>query len=140
MVEKKKGKYFLRDFTERGNNEKLGLPQDGRAPAPLVDTRYRILWLVENQPCKRNKFLDDARPDREPLHLVAQALAGTTLTGKKDDRPDNTVVTTAAEQAALRKLVANWWALIDQELAMDKSTLFDTGKSNMEASSGEKTC
>jgi putative DNA methylase len=140
MVEKKKGKYFLRDFTERGNNEKLSLPEDGRAPALLVDTLHRILWLVEKQPRKLNKFLDDARPDRERLHLVVQALAGTALTGKKDDGPNNTVVTTPAEQAALKKLVANWWALIDQQLAMDKSTLFDTGKSNMEASSGEKTC
>jgi putative DNA methylase len=128
LVEKKKGKYRLRDFTERGEDEKLGLPEDGGAPAPLIDALHRILWLVENQPRALNKFLDDARPDRERLRLVAQALAGTALTGKRDNGPDHTVVTTAAEQTALKKLVANWRALIDQRLAMDEGTLFDTGK------------
>jgi putative DNA methylase len=128
LVEKKKGKYRLRDFTERGADEKLGLPEDGGAPAPLIDALHRILWLVENQPRKLNKFLDEARPDRERLRLVAQALAGTALAGKKDNGPDHTVVTTAAEQTALKKLVANWRALIDQRLAMDEGTLFDTGK------------
>jgi putative DNA methylase len=34
--------------------------------------------------------------------------------------------TAAAEQAALKKLVANWRALIDQRLAADEGTLFDT--------------
>jgi putative DNA methylase len=128
LVEKKKGKYRLRDFTERGADEKLGLPEDGGSPAPLIDALHRILWLVENQPRKLNKFLDEARPDRERLRLVAQALAGTALAGKKDNGPDHTVVTTAAEQTALKKLVANWRALIDQRLAADEGTLFDTGK------------
>ena len=31
LVEKKKGKYRARDFTERGSNDKLGLPTEGRA-------------------------------------------------------------------------------------------------------------
>jgi putative DNA methylase len=127
LVEKKKGKYRLRDFTERGADEKLGLPDNG-TPAPLIDALHRILWLVENQPRALNKFLDEARPDRERLRLVAQALAGTALAGKKDDGPEHTVVTTAAEQAALKKLVANWHALIDQRLAADEGTLFDTGR------------
>jgi putative DNA methylase len=127
LVEKKKGKYRLRDFTERGADEKLGLPDNG-TPAPLIDALHRILWLVENQPRKLNKFLDEARPDRERLRLVAQAMAGTALAGKKDDGPDHTVVTTAAEQTALKKLVANWRALIDQRLAMDEGTLFDMGR------------
>jgi putative DNA methylase len=37
-------------------------------------------------------------------------------------------VTTPAEAAALKKLLANWRALIDQRLAMDEGTLFDTGR------------
>ena len=128
LVEKKKGKYRLRDFTERGEEEKLGLPEDGGAPAPLVDALHRILWLVENQPRNLNRFLDEARPDRERLRLVAQALAGTALAGKKGDGAEHTVATTAAEQAALKKLVANWRALIDQRLAADEGTLFDMGR------------
>ena len=34
--EKKKGKYRLRDYTERGEDEKLGLPQESGETAPLV--------------------------------------------------------------------------------------------------------
>lgn len=128
LVEKKKGKYRLRDFTERGEDEKMGLPEDGGAPAPLIDALHRILWLVENEPRNLNRFLDEARPDRERLRLVAQALAGTALAGKKDNGPEHTVATTAAEQAALKKLVANWRVLIDQRLAADEGTLFDMGR------------
>jgi putative DNA methylase len=139
LVEKKKGKYRLRDFTERGEDEKLGLPADGGAPAPLIDALHRILWLVENQPRRLNDFLDEARPDRERLRLVAQALAGTALAGppaslrsaqagQQDDGPDHTVVTTAAEQAALKKLVANWRALIDQPPAARERPLLDKMK------------
>ena len=48
------------------------------------------------------------------------------LAGKRDDGAEHTVTTTVAEQAALKKLVANWRALIDQLLATDEGTLFDT--------------
>jgi putative DNA methylase len=126
LVEKKKGKYRLRDFAERGEDEKLGLPEDGGAPAPLIDALHRILWLVENQPRNLNRFLDEARPDRERLRLVAQALAGRALSGGAED--ERGVITTAAEAAALKKLVANWRALIDQRLAADEGTLFDMGR------------
>lgn len=71
LVEKKKGKYRLRDFTERGADEKLGQPRDDGKPVPLIDALHRILWLIENEPRKLNRFLDEARPDRERLRLVA---------------------------------------------------------------------
>ncbi|RLC12742.1 MAG: hypothetical protein DRH43_00755 [Deltaproteobacteria bacterium] len=145
MVEKKKGKYRLRDFTERGHDEKLGLPADdlpaasrgsaaqaGGTPAPLIDALHRILWLIENEPRNLNRFLDEARPDRERLRLVAQALAGTALAGKKDDGAEypparsaraGLVATTASEQAALKKLIANWRALIEERLSdIDRKT------------------
>lgn len=124
LVEKKKGKYRLLDFSERGDDEKLGMPKDDDKPAPLIDILHRILWLVENEPRNLNSFLDEARPDRERLRLVAQALAGTALAGRKDDGPEHTVATTPAEAAALNKLVANWRALIDQRLAKAENGLF----------------
>jgi len=125
LVEKKKGKYRLRDFTERGDNEKLGLPADDGTPAPLIDALHRILWLIENEPRNLNHFLDEARPDRERLRLVAQALAGTALEGRRDEgAADHLVTTTASEQAALKKLLANWRALIDQRLAASEGDLF----------------
>jgi putative DNA methylase len=125
LVEKKKGKYRLRDFAERGDDEKLGMPKDDGKAAPLIDILHRILWLVENEPRKLNDFLDEARPDRERLRLVAQTLAGTALAGRKDDGPEHTLATTPAEAAALNKLVANWRALIDQRLAAREGTLFE---------------
>jgi putative DNA methylase len=79
LVEKKKGKYRLYDFAERGDDEKLGMPEDDGTPAPLIDALHRILWLIENEPRNLNLFLDEARPDRERLRLIAQALAGTAL-------------------------------------------------------------
>ena len=72
---------------------------------------------MENEPRNLNRFLDEARPDRERLRLVAQALAGTSLVGKKDDGPEYTVATTPAESATLRKLVANWRSLIENTMA-----------------------
>ena len=123
LVEKKKGKYRLRDFAERGEEEKLGLPEDGGMPAPLIDVLHRILWLLENQPRHLNRFLDEARPDRERLRLVAQALAGTALAGKKDNGSEHTMATTAPEQAALKKLIANWRTLIEDRLSdIDRKT------------------
>ena len=125
LVEKKKGKCRLRDFTERGDNPKLGIPKDDGTPATLIDALHRILWLMENQPRNLNRFLDEARPDMERLRLVAQALAGTALSGKKEDLPEHSVTTTAAEQAALKKLVANWRSLIDQRAKDKHEALFD---------------
>ena len=125
LVEKKKGKYRLRDFAERGNDEKLGMPKDDGKSAPLIDILHRILWLVENEPRKLNDFLDETRPDRERLRLVAQTLAGTALAGRKDDGPEHLLATTPAEGSALKKLVANWRALIDQRLAAREGTLFE---------------
>jgi putative DNA methylase len=125
LVEKKKGKYRLRDFSERGENEKLGLPPDGGGDAPLIDALHRILWLLEHQPRGLNAFLDEAQPDRDRLRLVAQALAGAALSGRKEEDGEPLVTTTASEQAALKKLLANWRALIDQRLSAADGTLFD---------------
>ncbi|MBI3796683.1 MAG: DUF1156 domain-containing protein, partial [Deltaproteobacteria bacterium] len=123
LVEKKKGKYRLHDFTERGQDEKLGLPdtQTG-TPAPLIDVLHRVLWLIENEPRNLTKFLDESRPDRERLRLVAQALAGAGLKGKSEDGAKGLVTTTTSEQAALGKLLSNWRALIEASV----TPLFDS--------------
>ena len=80
LVEKEGGKYRLRDFTERGEDEKLGLPHNG-VPAALVDVLHRVLWLVEHRPALIPAYLDEAQPDIERLRIVAQTLAGQTLAG-----------------------------------------------------------
>jgi len=121
IVEKKKSKYRVRDFMERGQYEKLGLPNDDGTPAPLIDVLQRGLWLIEHEPRKLNKFLDEAHANREQLRLVAQALAGAGLSGKSPEESASLVSTTTCEQAALGKLLANWRALITE-------SLFDAGR------------
>jgi putative DNA methylase len=117
LVEKKKSKYRLRDFTERGARADLGFRDEestnGATPS-LIDVLHRILWLMENQPRNLNGYLDQARPDRERLRQVAQALAGPALKGGEVDAM--LINTTTAEAGALGKLLANWRTLIDARL------------------------
>ena len=150
LIEKKKGKYRLLDFSERGGialecervksgrvkefesgGEKRNAPTLPPSNAPtLIDTLHRILWLVENEPRNLNSFLDEARPDRERLRLVAQALAGTELEGgsvRVLESEGTGGYTATREQAALKKLLANWKALIENPLS--RMPLFDVGRS-----------
>jgi putative DNA methylase len=124
LVEKKKAKYRARDFTERGQNDKLGLPDDAGRPAPLIDALHRVLWLMENSPRKLNAFLDEAQLDRERLRVLAQALAGAALSGKSEEEAGKLVTTTPAEQSAIGKLLANWRSLVESRLAAEDRTLF----------------
>ncbi|MBM4467723.1 MAG: DUF1156 domain-containing protein [Chloroflexi bacterium] len=111
LVEKQKNTYHLRDFTERGADEKLGLPLDS-ASAPLIDVLHRVLWLMENQPAKMGAYLDEARPDLERLRVVAETLAGPKLAGNGvGGRP--LIAARGAEAAALRVLTTNWRTLIE---------------------------
>lgn len=113
LVEKKKAKYRTRDFTERGDNDKLGLPSDDGQPAPLIDVLHRALWLLEHSPRKLSEFLIEADPDRERLRLLAQALVGAALSGKTEEDASKLIGTTPAERSALGKLLANWKAVIE---------------------------
>ena len=94
LVEKKKDKYRLKDYTERGDQEKLALPGADFAAAPLIDILHRVLWLMENQPRKLPEFLQEARPDRERLRLLAQVLGGVGLAGPNGEKSEHTVATT----------------------------------------------
>jgi putative DNA methylase len=123
LVEKQKGQYRLRDFAERGADEKLGIPSPsvpspsgrgrGEGPVPLVDVLHRLLWLVENRPLLIPAYLDESRPDVERLRVVAQTLAGQTLAGNGSAGGRSLVVARGAEAAALRKLTTNWRTLIE---------------------------
>ncbi len=113
LLEKEKGTYSLLDYTERGDDKKLGMPSENGQPAPLVDALQRTLWLMEKRPSHLDDFLREAQPNLEQMRLVAQALAGTALKGKSDESKA-LIGTTQPEQAALGKLLANWRALIEQ--------------------------
>ena len=127
-MEKKKGKYRAYDFAERGDNDKLGLPSESGQAAPLIDVLHRVLWLMDNSPRKLPEFLDEVRPDRERLRVLAQALAGTALSGKSGEEVEKLVSTTPAEQAVLGKLLANWRSLIEARMAADEGRLFAAKK------------
>lgn len=128
LVEKKKGKYRVRDFTERAMHPSLGRPAQPGAAVPLVDLLHRVLWLMENSPRKLEEFLEQARPNREQLRALAQALAGPALSGKVTEDAAKLVSTTPAEQSALAKLLANWRSVIETRLAADEGGLFERTK------------
>jgi putative DNA methylase len=109
VLEKKKSKYRLRDFTERGDDEDMGLPEKQTGvSAPLVDTLHRLLWLLEHKPPRIPEFLGDCGVSSEQLRLVAQALGGPALKGG-----EMAEVSPTAEQSALGKLLANWNAVVE---------------------------
>ena len=115
LLEKKGKKYRLRDFTERGNEESLGLKgQFGLLETSLVDVLHRLLWLMENRTLKIDDFLNKVMPHTEELRLVAQALSGSTLQG------GGLKLTTDAEQGALQKLLSNWGSIIEENLFRKK--------------------
>ena len=119
LVEKKKANYRARDFTERGENDKLGLPGDDGQPVPLIDVLHRVLWLMENSPRKLREFLNEASPDRERLRILAQALAGAALSGKSEEDAERLVGTTPAERASLGKLLANWRSVVEDAVVSE---------------------
>jgi len=143
LVEKKKAKYRARDYTDRGEYEKLGLPDDEGRPAALIDVLHRALWLMENSPRKLGEYVEAVRPDRERLRVLAQALAGAGLSGKSEEEAAKLVSTTSAEQSALGKLLANWRSLVElgaaaaavgAKAAQDKKqSLLDFGRKDSSA-------
>jgi putative DNA methylase len=110
LVAKSKSKYRLLDYTERGDDAKLGLPSEDGQSAPLVDALHRLLWLMERHPSGIPEFLREARPNTEQMRLVAQALAGPALKGGELGE-----VATGSELAALTKLTANWRSVVGEE-------------------------
>jgi len=108
LIEKKKGKYRLLDFSERGEDKHLGMPADDGQPAPLVDALHRTLWLLEKRPTQLSEFLRESQVNREQLRLVAQALAGPALKG--GELAD---VSPSAELSVLAKLMANWQSVVE---------------------------
>jgi putative DNA methylase len=111
LVEKKKGKYRLRDFAERGDDDKLGMPADDAQPAPLIDALHRTLWLMEHRPRQLGEFFREAQPNRDQMRLVAQALAGPALKGGELGDISPTV-----EMAALAKLTSNWRSVVEDNV------------------------
>lgn len=91
-------------------------------------TRFARVEYANGEEVMAEKFLAEVEGVvLETLLEKMFGVAGAALAGKKDDGAEHLVATTASEQAALKKLVANWRALIDQRLAASEGTLFDLG-------------
>jgi putative DNA methylase len=118
LLEKKKGKYRLTDYSERGAAALLGIPSSDGKSATLIDSLHRLLWLMERHPSGISDFLRDARPNTEQLRLVAQALAGPALRGGELGE-----VTRGTELAALTKLTANWRNVVEEEGPLFKASM-----------------
>jgi len=115
LVEKKKGKYKLRDFADRGDDDRLGLPDEDTAESrAAIDVLHRLLWLLENRPPLIPDFIADAQPNLDQLRLVAQALAGPALKGGELEN-----VSPTGEQSALGKLLANWSTVMEGKAARE---------------------
>lgn len=112
LVKREGNKYRLRDFTERGENERLGLSQDG-TPAPLIDVLHRVLWLMENHPIGLTEFLGETRPNLDHLRVVAETLAGAKLAGNGRGGGRSLIAATGEEAAALRTLTTNWRTVVE---------------------------
>jgi len=129
LVEKK-AKYRARDFTERGDSGKLGWPDDSGKAASLIDILPRVLCLRGNGPRKRRDFLAETNPDRERLGVLAQALAGTALSGKAEVDAEKPIGTTAPEKAAQGKLLASWRSAVEN--------VMETREGRAERQAGQK--
>ena len=131
LVEKSGTKFRVRNYTERGDDDALGLPANGKA-APLVDALHRLLYLLDERPVAVREYLDAVRPNGEQLRLVTQALSAPVL-----GRPDAPEVSPNAELGALTRLNANWRAVVEgaayaqevESLATGRQDLFSGDKS-----------
>ncbi len=118
LVGKSGSKFRVRNYSERGDDEKLGLPENGKA-APLVDTLHRLLYLLDEQPGAVGQYLMTARPNAEQLRLVTQALSAPVL-----GRREALAASPTAELGALTRLNANWRGIVEgAAYARDETSL-----------------
>lgn len=126
LVTKTKTTVQLRDYSDRGAYEDLGIqrtegrqtfnvkPQGiGTAPT-LIDVLHRLLWLADHKPSEIPVFLNLAQPDATQLRLVAQALAGRALTPEPGQ--ETTTAQRTKEQSAIDTLLASWKRLVEDNL------------------------
>jgi len=115
LVKKTKNQVQLRDYSERGSHEELGIikPEKPDAAPTLIDILHRLLWLAEKKPQDISNFIALAQPDANQLRLVAQALAGRTLIANTGQE---VAINRTQEQRTIDTLLASWKRLIEDNL------------------------
>jgi putative DNA methylase len=137
LVKKTKNQVQLRDYSERGSYEDLGILKSANSyqlmangtisneqlaisnqqltiNPTLIDILHRLLWLAEKKPQDIPNFLSLAMPDANQLRLVAQALAGRTLISNTGQ--EVTITPRTQEQRAIDTLLASWKRLVEENL------------------------
>lgn len=127
LVKKTKNQVQLRDYTERGADEDLGIQKTekqqkfnvkseaiGTVPT-LIDVLHRLLWLAENKPQEIGTFLSLAQPDATQLRLVAQALGGRALT-PETGATEVVNGNRTKEQQQIDTLLASWKRVVEDNL------------------------
>jgi putative DNA methylase len=112
FIEKKGGKVRLRDYSERGESETLGVPTVERAKPPLIDVLHRLLWLSEHDSSRISDLLAQAMPDKELLRLTAQALGGKALAG--EPTPGAVKDSRTREQRTIDSVLSGWRRLVSE--------------------------
>ena len=112
LAKKSGDKVSLLNYAGRGEDKRLGLATDGGTAAPLIDVLHRLLWLADHRASKVTEFLVAARPDRQRLKLVAQALAGRVLSGGDSGKDGGG--SRSAEQKAIDRLLAAWRRVVEE--------------------------
>lgn len=107
LVEKSGSKFRVRTYTERGDDEALGLATNNGA-APLIDVLHRLLYLLDERPADVQRYLEIANPNHEQLRLVTQALSAPVL-----GRAETSDAASTAERGALSRLNANWRSIVE---------------------------
>ncbi len=133
LVKKTKNEIQLRDYSERGENEELGIrsselrerkkfntPTTKNQNPTLIDILHRLLWLLEHKPQDVGSFLNLAAPDSSQLRLVAQALAGRALTPDSNHHQEEVISQRTQEQQAIDTLLASWKRVIEENLFTSK--------------------
>lgn len=126
LVKKTKNQVQLRDYSERGSHEDLGIQKTEKQHNPnvkpqvtsvptLIDILHRLLWLSEKKPQDIPNFLALAMPDANQLRLVAQALAGRTLISNTGQE---VTINRTQEQRTIDTLLASWKRLVEENLFM----------------------
>lgn len=126
LVKKTKNQVQLRDYSERGSHEDLGIvkPEKPDSAPTLIDILHRLLWLAEKKPQDISSFIALAQPDASQLRLVAQALAGRTLIANTGQEVS---INRTQEQRAIDTLLASWKRLIEDNLFTQSKSLMTNG-------------
>lgn len=125
LVEKSGSTFRVRNYTERGDDETLGLAANGKA-APLVDVLHRLLHLLDERPGAVREYLEAARPNGEQLRLVTQALSAPVL-----GRPEARDASPTAELGALARLNANWRSIVEGAAYAHEVESLATGRQDL---------